>query len=202
MPKKTNTKPTPSAKTAKRKKRKPDTGAKIENLAKSVAQHAFKQKDPFVDIPTRALSNVSFNEKTRYIEMGHKTQRRNFFNYGQAKRFMQTMLVASKCKDLNDQDKTASIRQIYYMAKHTIKGTREKTFDDQTECDPILEDLEVAVESLREELHVFASSPPSPGGPNTSVRIGISRHSRSLQLIEASYQAGNLRRFGSSSDRC
>ena len=55
-------------------------------------------------------------------------------------------------------DQTASIRQIFYMAKHTIKGTKEKTFDDQAECDPILEDLEVAVESLREELHVFASS--------------------------------------------
>ncbi|HUU84289.1 MAG TPA: DNA topoisomerase IV subunit A [Phycisphaerae bacterium] len=147
-------------KTVKRRKarKKADTGGKIEQLAKDVAEHAFRKRDPFVDIPIRALSNVSFNEKTRYIEMGDRTQRRNFFNYGQAKRFMQTILVASKCKDLVDQDKTASIRQIYYVAKHTIKGTREKTFDDQAECDPILEDLEVAVDSLREELHVFAST--------------------------------------------
>ena len=71
---------------------------------------------------------------------------------------MQTMLVASKCKDLIDAEKSASIRQVYYMSKHTIKGTTEKTFDDQSESDPILEDLEVATGSLREELHIFADS--------------------------------------------
>ena len=71
---------------------------------------------------------------------------------------MQTMLVASKCKELIDAGKSASIRQIYYMSKHTIKGTTEKTFDDQAESDPVLEDLEVAADALREELHVFADS--------------------------------------------
>jgi len=90
--------------------------------------------------------------------MGNNQQTRSFFNYGQAKRFMQTLLVASKCKDLIGAEKSASIRQIYYMSKHTIKGTNEKTFDDQSESDPILEDLEVATSSLREELHVFADS--------------------------------------------
>lgn len=148
------------------------TQARLAKLADAVVALAEKQKDPFVDIPIRALSNVSFNEKTRYIEMGDKTQRRNFFNYGQAKRFMQTMLVASKCKQLVDEDKTASIRQIYYLAKHTIKGTNEKTFDDQDESDPILEDLEVALDSLREELHIFASNRGNLVGPITLVDSG------------------------------
>ena len=162
------------SKTAKRatRRKKADAGARIERLAKTVAEDALGQRDPYVDIPVRALSNVSFNEKTRYIEMGDRKQRRDFFNYGQAKRFMQTMLVAAKCKDLVDQKKTASIRQIYYLAKHTIKGTREKTFDEQSDCDPILEDLEVAVEALREELHVFASSKGALMGQLTFVDSG------------------------------
>ena len=158
--------------TGRPRKARADTGAKIEGLAQSVVQQAHRRQDPHVDIPLRALSNVSFNEKTRFIEMGDKKQRRNFFNYGQAKRFMQTMLVASKCKALVDQDKTASIRQIYYLAKHTIKGTAEKTFDEQGDCDPIIEDLEVAVESLREELHVFASSKGALIGQLTFVDSG------------------------------
>ena len=135
-----------------------DAGKKIEQLAQSIVDQALGAQDPFVDIPIRALSNVSFNKKTSYIEMGKRTQRRNFLNYGQAKRFMQTMLVASKCRELVDAGKTASIRQIYYMAKHTIKGTKEKTFDNQDESDPVIEDIEVALEALREELHVFAGS--------------------------------------------
>jgi DNA topoisomerase-6 subunit A len=68
------------------------------------------------------------------------------------------VLVGSKCKGLIEQGKTASIRQIFYLCKHTIKGTSENTFDEQEECDPIIEDVEVMLNSLREELHVFASN--------------------------------------------
>jgi len=146
--------------------------AKIEALARSVFAMAERQQDPAVLIPTRSLSNVSYNEKTRHVELGDSKQTRNFFNYGQAKRFMQTLLVASKCKELISIGKTASIRQIYYMSKHSIKGTNEKTFDDQGESDPIIEDLEVSINALREELHVFASNRGNLAGPITLVDAG------------------------------
>lgn len=147
-------------------------GTKLESLAKSVVEMSHRKKDPEVMIPLRALSNVAFNEKTRHVEMGGNKQSRSLFNYGQAKRFMQTLLVGSKCKELIERGKTASIRQIYYLAKHTIKGTNEKTFNDQEESDPIIEDLEVAIDSLREELHVFASNRGNLAGPITLVDAG------------------------------
>lgn len=153
-------------------KRNGAAGGKLESMAKAVAEMAFKKEDPAVKIPIRALSNVAFNEKTRHVEMGDSKQSRNFFNYGQAKRFMQTLLVASKCKELIERGKTASIRQIYYLSKHTIKGTNEKTFDDQAESDPIIEDVEVAIDALREELHVFASNRGNLVGPITLVDAG------------------------------
>ncbi|GJM24487.1 MAG: DNA topoisomerase VI subunit A [Phycisphaerae bacterium] len=173
--KKTATKKAPKTVIKKRSKRGAKgvkTTDKLEGLAGSVVDNAFGKREPAIDIPIRALSNVSFNPKTRYIEMGDRCQQRNLFNYGQAKRFMQTLLVASKCKDLVDADKTASIRQIYYLAKHTIKGTKEKTFDNQDESDPVIEDLEVALEALREELHVFAGSKGALIGELTFVDSG------------------------------
>ena len=171
MAKKTK-KTAPKRKTSSKSKSTDTAGKSIEGLAQTVVDLVFRENDPFVDIPIRALSNVDFNAKTRYIEMGGKLQRRNFFNYGQAKRFMQTMLVASKCKELIDVGKTASIRQIYYLAKHTIQGAKEKTFDDQSESDPIIEDLEVALQALREELHVFADSRGALLGELTFVDAG------------------------------
>jgi DNA topoisomerase-6 subunit A len=42
------------------------------------------------------------------------------------------------------------------MLKHTIEGTKENTFDDQSESDTIIEDVEVLLASLREELHLYA----------------------------------------------
>ena len=44
---------------------------------------------------------------------------------------------------------------MFYKSLHTIAGTHEKTFAGQDESDAIIEDLEVALGSLREELHVF-----------------------------------------------
>ena len=58
---------------------------------------------------------------------------------------MQTMLVASGCKTLIDQEKTTSIRGLFYLLKHTIEGTKEETFADQNECDHAA--LEKAVRS-------------------------------------------------------
>ena len=76
--------------------------------------------------------------------MGSGTNRRELFNLSQAKSYMQTLLVGSGCKQLIEQGKTTSLRGLFYMLKHTIEGTKEETFDEQSECDPIIEDVEVA----------------------------------------------------------
>ena len=137
----------------------------IVGLADEVATAAEKRRDPWLDIPTRSLSNVRFNKARKIIEMGGQTNRRQLFNLAQAKSYMQTLLVATGCKQLIDQQKTTSIRGLYYLLKHTIEGTREETFATQEECDPIIEDLEVTLESLREELHVYASNRGGMVGP-------------------------------------
>lgn len=133
------------------------TLGKIEKLAKSVLSTVQKGDNPGIALRQRTLSNVSFNEKKRIIELGDRTQSREFFNTSMARKFMQTMLVADGCKTLIDEGKTISIRQMFYMTKHTLKGTSENTFEDQSESDPIIEDLEVGIDALREELHLFAN---------------------------------------------
>jgi DNA topoisomerase-6 subunit A len=151
-PKKTDAKP--AALTTKDKK----TLSALRELAGGVVQSAERSRAPQFDVPSRSLSNVKYNQTRRIIEMGSGANRRELFNLAQAKSFMQTVLVGSKCKGLIEQGKTASIRQIFYLCKHTIKGTSENTFDQQEECDPIIEDVEVMLNTLREELHVFASN--------------------------------------------
>lgn len=139
--------------------------AQLDAFAGAIAKAAMKGEDPSIAIPTRALSNVAFNSKSRIIEMGDATQSRSFFNLGQAKKFMQTTLVGAGCRELLRQEKTTSIRDLFYHCKHTIAGTRENTFDEQTESDVIIEDLEVAIESLREELGLFAEPKGALVGP-------------------------------------
>jgi DNA topoisomerase-6 subunit A len=143
------------------------TAQKIEKLADAVLKTVKSGKNPFVEIPIRSLANVNFNPKRRLIELGSQRQKRYFFNVGMAKKFMQTFLVSDACKELIDSGKTTSIRDLYYITKHTIGDTRQNTFEEQDESDPVIEDLEVALDALREELHLFASRKGSMVGPVT-----------------------------------
>ena len=143
------------------------TAGKIEKLAEAVLKTVKGGKNPFVEIPIRSLANVNFNKKRRLIELGTQKQKRYFFNVGMAKKFMQTFLVSDACKELIDSGKTTSIRDLYYITKHTIGDTRQNTFEEQDESDPVIEDLEVALDALREELHLFASRKGSMVGPIT-----------------------------------
>lgn len=142
----------------KKKNLEGDASLKLTKLAGNVINELHNHENPFLDIPIRALSNIKFNAEKSVIEMGREKQKRYFFNVAQSKKFMQTLLVAAACRKLLKIGKTTSIRDLYYMTKHTIKDTNEETFNEQIESDAVIEDLEVSLDSLREELNLFASN--------------------------------------------
>ncbi len=157
---------------AKPRERDKATLTKLVGLADDVAKKALAGREPKLEIPTRTKGNTIWNKKRGILEMGDAVAERELFNLNQAKQFMQTMLHASTVKDLIDAGKTSSLRGVFYKAKHTVAGTKENTFDGQEESDPILEDLEVTLASLREELHVFAENRGSMVGNITLVDKG------------------------------
>src|SRR6476659_2025200 len=138
---------------------------KLIGIADTVITAAQRSQDPTLNIPVRSLANVNFNEKRGIIEMGRRKQARTFFNVGMAKKFMQTVLVADALAELQRANLTTSLREIYYRTKHTIQNSHENTFDGQNESDPLIEDLEVTLEALREELHVRAENSGTVVGP-------------------------------------
>lgn len=140
------------------------TAGRLTGLADRVVTAANNRKDPFVEIPSRTLANVRYSPRKKIIEMGNATNRRQLFDLSQAKAYMRTMLVAKGCKELIDQGKSTSLRGLFYSLKGDIEGTKETTFDDQSECDPIVEDVEVLLSSIREELHIFAENKGSMVG--------------------------------------
>ncbi|MGD9127495.1 MAG: DNA topoisomerase IV subunit A [Planctomycetia bacterium] len=168
-PRKTTTRTQAPVKLTPRDKR---TLTNLSELASRVVVAAQKRRDPHFDIPTRSLSNVRYNKSKKIIEMGRNTTQRQLFNLSQAKSFMQTMLVGSGTKQLIEQGKTTSIRGLYYLLKHTIEGTKEETFAGQNECDPVIEDVEVLLNSLREELHLYAQKRGDMVGDLTLVDSG------------------------------
>lgn len=162
----------PRAKTAARRKRDEQTTKKLATLADSVVKSGLSGREPKIIIPTRTVGNTKWVKSKRILQMGNATQERQLFNLGQARKFMQTMLHSASVKQLLEQDKTLSLRAMFYKSLHTIQGTKEKTFADQGESDPILEDLEVSLGSLREELHIFAKKAGTMVGNITVIDTG------------------------------
>ncbi len=107
--------------------------SKIKDVGKKVVKYIDEDKNPTLEILTRSLSNVYYDKDKQMIQLGKNTQKRYYFNLNQAKKFMQTVLIASACKDLIETGKTTSIRDLFYMTKHTIADSTENTFDEQSE---------------------------------------------------------------------
>ncbi len=184
MAKKTSSgrKPAASAPKKVREQSRADRGVRtsdaITTLADGIVTSAMAGREPRVHVPTRSKSNTKWNKSRGILQMGTDQQERQLFNLGQARKFMQTLLHGQGIKELIDADKTLSLRGMFYKSLHTIQGTGgkgrpgEKTFNDQTESDGILEDLEVTLGSLREELHVFAKKRGTMVGNITVIDSG------------------------------
>ena len=162
----------PRKRSAEAKERDAKTQAALRDLAGGIAKSALSGVEPTFDVPTRSSSNTSWNKKRGILQMGNAVQERQLFNLGQARKFMQTLLHGQGINELIEADKTLSLRGMFYKGLHDVAGTKEKTFDDQSESDSILEDLEVSIGSLREELHVFAKKRGTMVGNITVIDSG------------------------------
>jgi len=135
---------------------KTDPREMLKNLGMNVTGKIEKVENPEITLPIRTLSNVFFDEQNKLIKLGDKISKRTYMNVAHTRKFMQTLLVAAECKKIIDQNVSTSIRDLYYALKRTIPDTNENTFEDQNESDPVLEDLEAALNTLREKLHLQA----------------------------------------------
>ncbi len=141
-----------------------DIKKKLIDLGKKVVGDILKNKNPAIDVPVRAISNVVYDEKTKMLALGEKIAQRFFFNVGHSKKFLQTLEVAAISKSLLEVAKHASLRDVFYMAKRTIPGSNINIVDEQTESDKAIEDLELITDLSREQLNINANKMGSVAG--------------------------------------
>ena len=144
---------------------KADQKKTLKEFGIRLIEQAKKGKNPEITFPLRNLSNIVYDQKSKTLKLGKKTGARSFFNVAHAKRFLQTVEVASILKrELLESGKHSSLRDVFYMAKRTIPGTSINLVDEQVETDHAIEDLEVITDLSREQLHVNANKNGSVAG--------------------------------------
>ncbi len=143
---------------------KDQTHARVKGIGQKLSKEIEGGKNPALDVPIRALSNVSFNQKTKLITMGNKTSKRFFFNAAHVRKFVQTVEAAATAKDLLEAGKHLSLREVFYKIKRTIPGTSINVVDEQEESNKAIEDLELISGASREQLHINANKNGSAAG--------------------------------------
>ncbi len=137
---------------------------KLKNVGKKLVQDIEAKKNPNFDIPIRTLSNIMYDQRTKFITLGNKTAKRYFFNVAHVKPFLQTTEIAATTKELLDVSKHLSLREVFYRIKRTLPGTNINIVDEQTESNKAIEDLELITQLSREQLHINANKMGSVAG--------------------------------------
>ncbi len=124
---------------AKKAKQKLDqiTLQSIEKIAKEVHDTASRRKLPTLSMPVRALSNVKYDRKVGHFVIG-KAKKVRTLTVGTVKTFAQSLRLMSLSKDLVTTDDFATKRDAYYQSKNWDKAA----FDEQTESDTVMDDIE------------------------------------------------------------
>ncbi|MFA4887323.1 MAG: DNA topoisomerase IV subunit A [Candidatus Nanoarchaeia archaeon] len=142
-----------------------DQNKTLKELGMKLVEQLRKGKNPEFSFPLRNLSNIIYDTKSKTLKLGNKKGTRSFFNVLHAKKFLQTVDVASIIKrELVETGKHSSLRDVFYMVKRTIPGTNIDLVEDQSESDGCIEDLEVITGLFREQLNVNADKKGSVVG--------------------------------------
>jgi DNA topoisomerase-6 subunit A len=183
--------PAPKIKKAPRKLDELDkkTLKLIEGTAGLVRNKIDARTLPELRFPTRSLSNVKYDAKIGYFELGRGRKARAL-SVNTVKSFAQTLRLMAISKEMVENDDFATKREAYYVSKNW----GECKFNDQPESDTVLDDIE-ALASLdglsREQLRFF---PEEHGGSIAGNLVVIDRDPETAQEIRIDCTA-----FGSGS---
>ena len=135
---------------------------RLEKFGRRIAESVLKGEEPVVEVPVRTLANTIWDEKRKLLVLGPKKALRSYFDIGESKKFMQTLLMLSLILRARREGDYPTIRDLYYTGKHTIyyideAGRRrsEETWDGQRESNSVIQDIEVAVNLLREHMGIM-----------------------------------------------
>jgi len=141
---------------------------------------------PTLSFPSRTLTNVTYDEKKGYFDIGKNTVDRTL-DYNTVKTFAQTLRFMALSKELVERNDFATKRDAYYQSKNW----GDARFNEQTESDAVMDDVEAlfSVQGVsREELRF---NPEEHGGAVAGELIVVDRD-RNGEEIEI-----DCTRFGS-----
>jgi DNA topoisomerase-6 subunit A len=109
----------------------------IKSTAKGVHEEILGHRKPDLSFPVRSLGNVKYSKDRGYFEIGRQKKLRTL-TVNTVKSFAQTLRMMGLSKELIENNDFATKRDAYYQSKNW----EEARFDEQTESDAVMDDIE------------------------------------------------------------
>ena len=122
----------------------------LESLGGKFCKEIEKGVFPWVEMRSRSTDNIFYSPEHRQYILGDKTVRRSSRIISHLRPFTQMVWTAYFAHELLRQRKTSTLRDVYYSAQ-----AHDVFFQNQSESDNIITDLETAIESSRETFNIF-----------------------------------------------
>lgn len=139
----------------------------IKRISKNIYETIKKKEAPIVDMPVRALNNVSYEPKSGYFQLVGKRKERAL-TASTVKTFAQTLLMMNESKKIVETNDMATKREMYYISKNW----GDARFKEQPESDTVMDDVEAMLEVNREQIGFL---PEEKGGDVAGKLIVIDR---------------------------
>ncbi|MBI5680170.1 MAG: DNA topoisomerase IV subunit A [Methanobacterium sp.] len=120
---------------------------KLKGLGQQIIEDVNSRNVPSIKVPSRGTSNLVYDDAKRYYVLGDRYGQRSLGNVKQIKKIAQMVYMGNFCKELIRTNKTATLRELYYVSEGW-----EVDFGDQQESNIVGEDLEVTLGMSREDL--------------------------------------------------
>jgi DNA topoisomerase-6 subunit A len=151
----------------------------IESVARQVEAAIEAGRLPEIDLPVRGLSNVRYDTRKGYFELGdaHKTRT---LTATTARVFAQTLRMMAVSRRMLADGDFATKREAYYVAKNW----GDCRFNDQAESDAVMDDIEALASRhglSREQLRFY---PESHGGAVVGPLTVVDRNPETGETIE------------------
>jgi DNA topoisomerase-6 subunit A len=109
----------------------------IESAADDIYKKIGRRGKPMMRFPVRSLSNVSYDKRKGYLEIG-KARKERTLTVNTVKGFAQTLRMMGLSRELVLSNDFATKRDVYYQSKNWA----EAKFDEQSESDTVMDDIE------------------------------------------------------------
>jgi len=123
---------------------------KLKGLGIQVYDDLENNKYPTIEIPSRSVSNIRYDKELKQYVLGPEKIKRNAKNIKHIRSFSQLLWIAFFSKHLLTENKTSTLRDIYYSAQ-----AYNVDFETQAESDEIITELESIIGSPREDFNIY-----------------------------------------------